>query len=271
MNTGWVMIHRSLIEWEWFQDQNTLQVFMYLLLMANHKPHKYQGINLQRGQLITGRKKIAQVTGLSEQSVRTSLKRLKTTNNITSTSTNKYSIISIVNYDKYQTKNESTNQPYNQQDTNNQPATNQQLTTYKNDKNVKNEKNKPPKVPLKGEQLERFNLFWASYPRRVGRGAAETSWKKYNPSKDLLGEILQAIEKAKKSDQWKRDGGQYIPNPATWLNQKRWEDELEIEVDDNRVTLWDGSARVPRYLCVKTERGWEEKSRVGEPSHLKGE
>jgi predicted phage replisome organizer len=118
---------------------------------------------------------------------------------------------------------------------------------------------------------DRFNTFWKSYPKRVGKGAAEKSFKKINPGKETLNQMLEAIEKAKKSDQWKKDGGQFIPNPATWLNQKRWEDELEIEVDDNRVTLWDGSARVPRYLCVKTERGWEEKSRIGEPSHLKGE
>jgi predicted phage replisome organizer len=118
---------------------------------------------------------------------------------------------------------------------------------------------------------DRFNTFWKSYPKRVGKGAAEKAFKKINPSKEALHQMLEAIEKAKKSDQWKRDGGQFIPYPATWLNQKRWEDELEIEVDDGYVTLWDGSARVPRYLCIKTERGWEEKSRVGEPSHLKGE
>jgi hypothetical protein len=126
---------------------------------------------------------------------------------------------------------------------------------------------KPP-LPPKGEL---FGLFWKSYPKRVGKGAAEKAFKKINPSKEALHQMLEAIEKAKKSDQWKKDGGQFIPYPATWLNQKRWEDEVEIEVDDGYVTLWDGSARVPRYQCIKTERGWEEKSRIGEPSHLKGE
>jgi predicted phage replisome organizer len=144
----------------------------------------------------------------------------------------------------------------------------QSVTQYKRiEKREKSKENKPP-LPPKGEL---FGLFWKSYPKRVGKGAAEKAFSKIKPSKETLNQMLDAIEKAKKSDQWKKDGGQFIPYPATWLNQKRWEDELEIEVDDGYVTLWDGSARVPRYQCIKTERGWEEKSRIGEPSHLKGE
>ena len=71
----------------------------------------------------------------------------------------------------------------------------------------------------------RFLEFWKVYPKKVGKGAAERSFKKYKPDDVLLAVMLKAIETQKKSRQWQRDSGQYIPNPATWLNQKRWEDE----------------------------------------------
>lgn len=71
----------------------------------------------------------------------------------------------------------------------------------------------------------KFEIFWRSYPKKVGKGAAETVFKRIKPDDALLTTMLNAISKAKTSPQWTKDGGQYIPNPATWLNQRRWEDE----------------------------------------------
>jgi hypothetical protein len=81
-----------------------------------------------------------------------------------------------------------------------------------------------PPISPKGID-ERFNTFWKAYPKKVGKGAAEKSFKKYKPDDTLLSAMLKALEVQKRSDQWKKDSGQYIPNPATWLNQMRWEDE----------------------------------------------
>jgi len=75
------------------------------------------------------------------------------------------------------------------------------------------------------DSTQMFAEFWAVYPKKAGKVAAEAAWLKLNPSKALERNILAAIETAKKSRQWQRDGGQYIPHPATWLNQRRWEDE----------------------------------------------
>ncbi len=75
-------------------------------------------------------------------------------------------------------------------------------------------------------QSDQFDQFWAIYPRKVGKKAALNIWTRLKPDKDLLEQILRAVEKQKKLDQWTKDGGQFIPNPATWLNQCRWEDEL---------------------------------------------
>lgn len=94
---------------------------------------------------------------------------------------------------------------------------------------IKEEKQVKEKSKAENKQQEYFSIFWASYPKKVGKGAAEKSWKKIKPTKDLLEKMLNAIETAKQSMQWNKDNGQYIPNPATWLNQKRWEDEIIID------------------------------------------
>lgn len=69
-----------------------------------------------------------------------------------------------------------------------------------------------------------FDRFWAAYPRKVGKGAAEKSYERIKPDAQLITRMLMAISVQKNSDTWKRG---YIPNPATWLNQRRWDDEVE--------------------------------------------
>jgi hypothetical protein len=73
-----------------------------------------------------------------------------------------------------------------------------------------------------------FEKFWAAYPRKTAKKNAVRAWQKLKPDEPTLDTVLNAIENQKKSEQWQRDGGQYIPHPATWLNQCRWEDEIEV-------------------------------------------
>jgi phage replication O-like protein O len=74
-----------------------------------------------------------------------------------------------------------------------------------------------------------FTEFWAAYPRKTGKGAARKAWKKIKSPKATLEKILTALDWQKKSEQWTKNGGQYIPHPGTYLNQERWEDEPEGE------------------------------------------
>lgn len=73
---------------------------------------------------------------------------------------------------------------------------------------------------------ERFDRFWAAYPRKVGKESARKAWAKIQLTDELLAAMLKALEAQKKTKDWLKDGGQYIPHPSTWLNGKRWEDEL---------------------------------------------
>lgn len=82
---------------------------------------------------------------------------------------------------------------------------------------------------MKVEYPSDFEAFWTSYPRKQGKDAALRAWKTKKRERRLpeLPVLLAAIEAAKYTEQWQRDGGQYIPQPATWINQGRWLDETE--------------------------------------------
>jgi uncharacterized protein YdaU (DUF1376 family) len=81
-----------------------------------------------------------------------------------------------------------------------------------------------------------FDAFWAAYPKKIGKQAAVAVWKRKKVN-GLLPNVLKAIEAQKATEQWKRDGGQYIPNPATWLSQGRWDDEVESPAGQRRNYL----------------------------------
>ncbi len=87
---------------------------------------------------------------------------------------------------------------------------------------------------LKPTPSVRFDEFWKVYPRRVAKASALKEWKKINPENGLVETILKAVEVHKNSEQWKKDNGQFIPHPATWLHQRRWEDDLRVAEKDWR-------------------------------------
>jgi len=134
--SGWIKIHRKFIDWEWFNKSEAVHLFIYMLLKANHKEGKWQGIDIKRGQFISSLGNISNATGISLQTIRTILKKLEKTNEIEVKSTSQYTLVTISKYECYQDENEATNKPI----TSNQQTTNKQLTTNKNEKNEKNEK-----------------------------------------------------------------------------------------------------------------------------------
>lgn len=99
---GYIKLYRSMLDWEWFSDSNTLTVFLFCLLSANHKPNRWQGIEIKEGQFVTSIQSIKSKTKLSVKQVRTALNHLKSTNELEITGTNKYSLVTIVNWASYQ-------------------------------------------------------------------------------------------------------------------------------------------------------------------------
>ena len=139
---GWIKIHRKILENPIVcKDSDYLAVWIYLLLNATHKefPALFKGkkIILKKGQLITGRKSIAEQLNISESKVKRILVELENDQQIDRQRSNKNSLVSILNWDKYQ----ETDQEDGQQMDSKWTASDQQMTTNKNVKNVKNERN----------------------------------------------------------------------------------------------------------------------------------
>jgi hypothetical protein len=88
----------------------------------------------------------------------------------------------------------------------------------------------------KADADELFEEFWKAYPKKVGKDDARRAFDKRSPTRTLVAAMLAAIVEARTTDQWKREKGQFIPNPATWLNQGRWKDG-GVEVSDTDSTV----------------------------------
>jgi len=136
------------------------------------------------------------------------------------------------------------------------PGTNPETNPGTNPGNIYGQRNKtgtkteetpqPPQGALRGqEKAALFDEFWELYPRKVGKGAARKAWDKLQLTADLAEIIAKAIRKQRSWDQWTRDGGQYIPHPATWLNQQRWEDEgmQQVDAGQKEQDQWDAWIR----------------------------
>ncbi len=136
MHRGFIVLHRKIVEWEWYSDANVFRVFTHLILTANWEPKKWKGVSVKRGQKITSIQHIAEETGLTPQSVRTALKKLKITGELTTKSTNKYTVVTLTNYDFYQEKEKQVTNKTTSNLTNEQQTTNKQLTTTKQYNNI---------------------------------------------------------------------------------------------------------------------------------------
>lgn len=95
---------------------------------------------------------------------------------------------------------------------------------------------------------QRFERFWETYPKRVGKDAALKWWIRTKPDDAFMSTIIAAIGVQRASSQWLKDGGQFIPNPVTWLNQGRWKDDPEPDVPAGNVTPFQGRSGSGRNI-----------------------
>lgn len=164
----YVKISRKILEWEWYTDVNTKVLFLHILLKANWKPGRFQGIEIPRGSFVTSLQNLAVETGLTIRNVRTALKHLENTGEVTSNRHAKFSVITIKNYDKYQSSD-------SQVTVNRQSSDNQVTTIKEGKKERKEEYNKSPKGDYESRTpdsvfitiRELYNSVCGSYPRLV--------------------------------------------------------------------------------------------------------
>lgn len=146
-----VKIDRNMVSWRWFQTPNTAHLFLYLVIRANIKPAAFRTITVQRGQLVTSLPHLARDTGLTIQQVRTALKHLISTGEITDRTSHGYRLITLLNYDKYQTVQQANQQEINRKSTDNPTADQHQS------KNTRRERIKEDiYIPPAAEEVEAY-------------------------------------------------------------------------------------------------------------------
>lgn len=167
---GFIKVHRKLVQWGWYQDYVVKDLFLHLLLTASFRESDWMGRTIQKGQVVTSNKHLSEELGFSIQQVRTALNKLKSTGEITSEATNKYTVITVVNWEKYQVleievTNETTSTATNEQQTSNIQATNEQQHL----KNVKNNKECKEKKEIGASPASSFSSENDDWRVRAGR------------------------------------------------------------------------------------------------------
>jgi hypothetical protein len=137
---GWIKLHRQLLASDTFKNEKLLKVWIYCLLKATHRDHEQivgrQLVRLSPGQFIFGRKKAAECLDMPESTIRDYIKLLEKSQNLTTKTTNKYSVVTLTNWEQFQSIDEIPDSKQASKRT----ANGQQMDTNKNIKNGKNDK-----------------------------------------------------------------------------------------------------------------------------------
>ena len=152
---GHIKLDRKILEWEWYTDINTCRLFLHMLLRANWKDGRFQGVDIPRGSFVSSYQNLALETGLSVRNVRTALEHLKTTGEVTVNRHPKYSVFTVNNYCQYQ----STDKVSDTQPTDNRQSSDSQPTTIEEEKEVKKGRsNNKTFVPPAVEEVQAYCL-----------------------------------------------------------------------------------------------------------------
>ena len=211
---GHIKLYRKFLDWEWYQDINTKVLFIHMLLKANWKDGKFMGTTIPRGSFVSSIKNLASETGLTEREIRTGISHLKTTGEVTSRATNKYSVFTIKNYDLYQ----SDDRQDDTQETGERHSNDKRTTTIEErNKEIKKEDNIYSASGDRKQQASAlFETLWKLYPHKKGKGQVSDT-QKQKLLKVGEDELKRCIERYK--DDLKRDASWRKPqNGSTFFN-----------------------------------------------------
>ena len=227
-DTGWTKLWRVQFN-HWVSDRKPWcdgYAWCYLCSRANHKKglvnFRNEYIEIERGQFLTSQIKLSEKWGWTRKHVKRFLDALENDQMLTIRTTNRYIVITIMNYDVYQSKGDNNDQQNDQQERNRVSTEYQQEHTNKNVKKEKNVKNNITSLGLL------FDKFWKEYPRKAGKEEARKAFIKVDPDEEDTDNLILLVKKQIECGMIDlRDNKKYCPHAATWLNQKRYLDGLE--------------------------------------------
>lgn len=280
MHRGYVKVWRKLEDSGILQDQGACQFFLWAMFKAAHRERKQiignQIVHLLPGQFVSGRNAAAQELGISPSKFVRTADKMKKLGFVDTKPNNKFTVITIINWDTYQSEQAQIGQQTGQQMDSKRTASEQQTDTNKNVKNEKNEKNKdkeniphgsavtvqtdPPfyltkkKRKLNGKRLEAFNRFWAAFAYPKGKAEAADAWLDIPTLTDsLVDEIVKAAEGEALARPKVVASGQTPKWAQGWISGRRWEDEATIE--HRELTAEEKTARDMAELRRMREQG----------------
>lgn len=249
LKIGWIALYRVMMDSPvWRADPHILKLFIYLLFKARHsrEPKRYPGFEVKRGELVTSLAIIAEeneymqngaVKQWSRQKVMRMLDALEASGNIERLSDTYGTHINVCNYASYQDIAPSLSDTYGTDMEQVRTSSGTGPDIYNNvnpDKNDNHENNsqareereaKPKREPA--GYTEAFETFWKEYPRKDGSKSKAFEYWKRDKLENRLPEMLAKLSEYRRTPQWQRDAGQYIPYAQKWLNERRYESEPE--------------------------------------------
>ena len=264
---GFIKIDKKILEWEWYKDEHTKNFFFHCLLKANWKEGRFKGMTIERGQFVASLPVLSDELSLTVNEIRTAIKHLKITGEITVKVYQKFSVFTVVNYDLYQCESQAESQTNHRQITDKSQADNRQITgksqpinrllttieeekEYKEDKKERKEEGKnintPPISPSKRRGDKKTGVLKKEpvvyYPNDELLDSAFKEFltmrnkiKKPIATKQAMTRIMNKLEKLSKAD---NDLAIKILNQST---DHCWQDvyELKEEKQRNKRTVFD--------------------------------
>lgn len=248
---GWILLHRTLLDWEWYDDINTRCLFIHCLLRANYSDSKWRGEDVKRGSFITSLESLSAETSLTVSQIRTAIRKLEKTGELTSKSQAKSRVVTVIKYDQYQCNDKQIDRQVTAKSQDNDKEEKNKMTSKSqaetpattdfelvgsdandkvNGKQVSRQKDseiatdKEVKEVKKVNAQNKFERFWKLYPKKVDKKQASAEFMKLKPDDELFNKIISNIELRIKSGQW--EDKSYIVSPLRFLKHERWNDEV---------------------------------------------
>lgn len=230
--SGYIKLHRSIVNWEWYDDVVTTRLFIHLLLKANFTDGHWRGRTVKRGQTITSLSKLAKEANLTIKQIRTALKKLKSTGEVASKGTSQFSLITLTNYDLYQSddllgaSNRASNRASEGQAKGKRGASEGQQ--YKKEKKKKNDKKEEVVFfpdNLNNEVFKKSWKEWVAFRKEKKKALTPTTIaKQLNFLSNLgLDNAVVAIENSI-TNGWQ---GLFKPRKTTNNSDSSWIDDLQ--------------------------------------------
>lgn len=208
---GWIKIHRSLLDWEWYDDDKTVKLLIHLNLKVNYKDKKWKGKIIKAGSFVTSVVKLSTELKTTPKTIRVHLKRLVESGEIEVITTNKNTSITLVKWEQMQKDDDS--------------RANELPIKLPNKLPIKLPTTKEGKENKEREEIEiypSFSDFWDLYDKKTDKPKSLAKWNKLTQAVKL--QIIDYLPRYKLSQPDK----QYRKNPVTFLNNESWNNELII-------------------------------------------